>query len=100
MRKYSQLTLCVCILSLSGLLAGCNSPAQSQSTQKLVRKLSGHTWWVEQVTWSPDGKHVAACSSDNTVQVWDSANGSKSIVLKDFQGGVYACAWSPNGAYL
>ena len=35
-----------------------------------ISKYTGHSAEVEGVTWSPDSKHVASASDDQTVQLW------------------------------
>jgi WD40 repeat protein/serine/threonine protein kinase len=55
-------------------------------------------------TWSvafrPDGKQIATASSDETVRVWDTADGKPLLTLKGHTGWVYAVAYSPNGQRL
>jgi len=36
----------------------------------------GHSREVNTVAWSPDGRRIASCSNDQTVQVWDATDGS------------------------
>jgi WD40 repeat protein len=95
------IALLASVLILTGLLYACNSPlGGSGQKEALLWRLHGHKWWVEKVTWSPDGKYIAACSSDNSVQVWEAATGNRVTELTNFQGGVYNLAWSPDGNYL
>jgi WD40 repeat protein len=60
----------------------------------------GHSAAVVGVAWSPDGKRIASCSDDGTVQVWNAATG-KRIWTFTFPGArenyVFAVAWSPDG---
>jgi hypothetical protein len=58
---------------------------------------TGHTDWVYDVTWSPDGKRLASCSKDKTVQVWDAATGSRIFTYRGHTADVYTAAWSPDG---
>ena len=39
--------------------------------------LTGHSFRVTSVAYSPDGKHVVSGSFDNTVKVWDAATGKE-----------------------
>ncbi len=58
--------------------------------------LSGHTGWVLDVRWSPDGKLLATGSKDKTVRVFDPATGKP--VGQAFGGHsnvVTALAWEP-----
>jgi hypothetical protein len=42
---------------------------------KLRNSLTGHTFWVDCVAFSPDGKALASCSFDKTIKLWDVAGG-------------------------
>ena len=37
--------------------------------------LSGHTYWINSVTFSSDGARIASTSDDGTVRVWDAMSG-------------------------
>ena len=39
--------------------------------------LTGHSFRVTSVAYSPDGKHIVSGSFDNTVKVWDSQTGTE-----------------------
>lgn len=65
---------------------------------------------VSSVTWSPDGKHIAAGYSDKMVQVWQldytdqgtirTNHGYDSIYAGSSSGAVEQVAWSPDGKYI
>ncbi len=52
---------------------------------------------MQAVAWSPDGKRIASGGDDNTVQVWDAANGDHVYIYRGHSGLVEAVAWSPDG---
>src|SRR5947209_16869951 len=59
---------------------------------------TGHTAPVFSVAWSPDGKHIASASYDDTAQVWDATKGENPLITYQGHTGLVAVvAWSPNG---
>ena len=52
---------------------------------------------VYTVAWSPDGRRIASGSYDETVQVWDAANGGHVHTYPGHSASVEAVAWSPDG---
>jgi WD40 repeat protein/serine/threonine protein kinase len=59
-------------------------------------RLSGHEGPVHSVEFSPSGKLVLSGSDDNTVRVWDLANG-EAKALRGHGSIVRSCAFSPDG---
>lgn len=51
------------------------------------------------VSWSPDGRLVAA-SSEGTARVWDAETGSLRQTLLGHSGSVFGVAWSPDSSRL
>lgn len=41
-----------------------------------LKVLSGHHQWVRFITYSPDGQHLASCSQDETIKLWDRQSGT------------------------
>ncbi|HTK09030.1 MAG TPA: serine/threonine-protein kinase [Ktedonobacteraceae bacterium] len=57
----------------------------------------GHSGWVGAVGWSWDGKRIASGGYDQTVQVWNAADGSNVSTYHGHSDVVYAVMWSPDG---
>ena len=57
---------------------------------------NGHTGPVIGISWSPDGKYIASCGNDGTVQVWDAKTGAKRWQAS-ISHYAFAVAWSPDG---
>src|SRR5262249_21996735 len=60
---------------------------QQRHTNLLI--LEGHTGYVRDVAYSPDGRHIASASSDRTIKVWDAATGQEALTLSGHAGVVY-----------
>ncbi len=59
-----------------------------------------HFYFVNAVTWSPDGKKIASASADTNVQVWNVATGSNILTYRGHSSKVNAVEWSPNGTRI
>ncbi len=57
----------------------------------------GHSTGAMAISWSPDGRHIAAGAGDKTVQVWDAATGQVLMTYPGHTAWVEAVAWSPDG---
>jgi WD40 repeat protein len=69
-------------------------------TQKEVVVYRGHTNAVRAVAWSPDDRFIASGGHDNTVQIWDAANGKLHFTCRGHLDPVTTVAWSPDGQSL
>jgi WD40 repeat protein/tRNA A-37 threonylcarbamoyl transferase component Bud32 len=68
-------------------------------TGRQFRSLRGHADLVASVGFSPDSRHLASSSSDQTVRVWDLETGSETVILRhaDYVDGL---SFSPDGCFL
>jgi RNA polymerase sigma factor (sigma-70 family) len=60
-----------------------------------VRFRHGH--WVYSLSYSPDGKHLASASADQTVRIWDRASGKLLNTVIGHSDQVYFVSYTPDG---
>jgi WD40 repeat protein/serine/threonine protein kinase len=72
----------------------------SNKLQKHHRTLKGHTGWVQDVAYSPDGRLLASGSRAGTVKVWDAQTGQEIRALTAHTDAVYRVAYSSDGRRL
>jgi tetratricopeptide (TPR) repeat protein len=65
-----------------------------------VNTLEGHSSWVMSVVFSPDGKHIASGSADNTIKLWDVNSGKELKTLKGHSSWVMSVVFSPDGKHI
>ena len=80
-------------------------PAEEALHQALLSSqvratLRGHSDVVRGVAFSPDGKHIATASDDQTAKVWDAETGKELLTLRGHADSVIAVAFSPDGKRL
>jgi small GTP-binding protein len=73
------------------------SPVPSLTLRRILR---GHTDAIRDITWSPDGKILASGAKDETIRLWDVANGRLLRTLEGHSGEVNSVSWSPDGKIL
>jgi curved DNA-binding protein CbpA len=72
----------------------------SRTSQSASFTYQGDGTAVYAVAWSPDGTRIASAGYNETVQVWNAADGSNPYTYRGRTGGycsVDAVAWSPDG---
>ena len=67
---------------------------------KLVTTLKGHRARVTSSVFSPDGRHVATSSRDQTTRIWDARTGAELVILRAHQSDVRRCGFSRDGRLL
>jgi WD40 repeat protein len=64
----------------------------------LVRTLTGHGADADSVAFTPDGKRIAAGGWDTSIDIWNVADGSLSLTIKDFSG--HTAPFSSDGKWI
>jgi WD40 repeat protein len=63
----------------------------------LIRTLSGHSFWVNAVTLTPDGQRAVSASKDRTLKIWDMKSGRELQTLTGHSDWVRAVTLTPDG---
>ncbi len=61
---------------------------------------SGHSGWVLDVDWSPNGKYFASAGADRKVKIWDAALKECVHTFDANEDAVWSCAWAADGTHL
>ena len=67
---------------------------------RLDSLLTGHTNYVFNAAYSPDGKFIATASNDETARVWNAANGQPVAQLTGHTKPVISAVFSPDGKFI
>jgi WD40 repeat protein len=68
------------------------------ATGDIIRRFEGgHTNWVDDTAYSPDGPYALSGSSDRTMILWDIATGEIIRRFRGHSGRVIGVAFSPDG---
>jgi WD40 repeat protein len=67
---------------------------------KPIEELPGHTGFIYQVSFSPDGKRLASGSEDKTIKIWDVTTRKNIKTLTGHSDGVNGVSFSPDGKLL
>ena len=65
-----------------------------------AQTLTGHTGWVESISWSPNGKYIASGSFDRAVRIWNANTGTCIHTLEGHTESIYSVAWSPDSKHI
>jgi serine/threonine protein kinase len=71
--------------------------AAEKAAAKTVVTLEGHSYYVNSVSFSPDGSRIVSGSHDETLKVWDAETGQEMLTLKGHSDGVMSVSFSPDG---
>jgi len=62
-----------------------------------AHQLSGHTWTIYGLAFTPDGEHLVSGSADGTVRLWDTTTGRERETFRWHSKWVTSVAISPDG---
>ncbi|MBO5839300.1 MAG: hypothetical protein J6R06_06490, partial [Bacteroidales bacterium] len=66
----------------------------------ILQTMKGHSFGVNCVSWSPDGKYLASAAWDMSIVLWNPNNGRNLQTLKGHTFSVESLCWTPDGKYL
>ncbi len=69
-------------------------------TGALRHRMLGHSGWVIDARFSPDGRRIASTAVDSTARVWDAESGRNIHVLRGLPMRENQVRWSPDGTWL
>jgi WD40 repeat protein len=84
----------------AAVLTECRVKVWDLDQRKELYVLSGHTSWVNSITFTPDGERLASASRDQTVKVWDLKTEREALTLRGHTKEVFAVRFSPDGGLL
>jgi WD40 repeat protein len=80
----------------------CPLPRVEATWSPHLQTLTGHSNWVQSVSFSPDGSTLASGSDDTTIKLWDVETGSELQTLTGHSNWVHSVAHSlpPGGHHI
>lgn len=88
------------LLAVAGGQAGGDIKLLETKTGTVLHVLTGHTNWIKNLAFSPDGTSLASACVDKDVKLWDVAKGIELRTLSGHEGYVESVAFSPDGKLL
>lgn len=76
------------------------SIADGSLVKSLTSEQGSSASWLLNVTFSPDGRLLAATDWNQTITLWNVTNGERLRTITDHDGGVISAAFAPDGASL
>lgn len=76
------------------------STKQAVNVFKINTLNSGHSYFVNSIVFSPDGRFIVAGGSDAVLRIWDIQSGQLVWNLSGHTAGITTVAYSPDGRYI
>ncbi|KAG1659389.1 hypothetical protein FOA52_004389 [Chlamydomonas sp. UWO 241] len=64
------------------------------TSKQHIARMTGHQQLINQVQFSPDGRHILSASFDKSIKLWDGHKGTFLASFRSHVGPVYQVAWS------